>query len=566
MESLALMEKTALPEPSASERVENLPESLARALIDVFFEAIFPIFPIISEHEFRKRYMNYDTSFHDRKTGFSSSLCALLAVSAPHLQPDHSVFSEPDVRLYQSLDLGSLLYSHAVADKFANPVFSPGDNESVSGIHLVIAQGLLSLYLAERGNVNDAWMTVGHAIRLYQILNVEDLMATEEAHGCLRWCLYILDRSLSTALLKPLAIDDVDFNLDDAREGDLWFSVIANFHITLGRVYKATRPLKTCYKFHNSKSVDELQSSIQRHDSELEYYFNRQVLPKVGSTSSAGRNIGLQNIAISSYHIGLLLLYRQFIENSGLATATAYLRCAEAASNCINFAPELIATVPVSHFVIQQYRALYVSTNVLLHCMQFARHMNFTNQAWPDVERGLEMLRNQKIQWPEIKKYRLLTESNMERSRADLNKHELVQRVFDTYTAKHSNLQPLSGRQGERPDHPDHRWETTDINGFDERHSTAEKRPFPDCGDLTDNDTNSQSKRRKTSYQINVSVADEPSFGIDRNLTISKENGDIACFLNPEIESSFLDIESSELFLDSFLTSDVGSYITPMDE
>ncbi|KAH8803679.1 hypothetical protein F5884DRAFT_511525 [Xylogone sp. PMI_703] len=588
MGSLGDSEDTAILDQSPQQRVRNLPDSLARALIDLFYKTIFPMFPIISEYDFRRQYANYDTSSRDQKTGLSFLLPALLAVSAPLLQPSHPIFDELGNQPYQSLDLGSIFYSLAIEERFGNPTSGPVDDDSRRSMNIVIAQGLLSLYLVEKGNANDAWVTVGHAVRLYHALNLEDTTEVRTDYNNLRWCLYTLDCSLSTVLLKPLAMDEVEYDADmstsaervsgEVPDTEQWFPVITNVHITLGRVYRAIRPLRSRDKLRSLKSNDALKSSIQKHDSELENYFTEQVLPKIKSTPSWSKAIGLQNIAISSYHVGLVLLYGRFIQSSEIATAEAYLRCAEAASNCINFAPNLIATVPTSHFVIQQYRALYVSMNVLLYCMRFSRHVSFTAHAWPDLERGLEVLRNQKIQWPEIEKYRLLTEEKMERTRVELNQHELVRSVFDDYTARYY-AQHSPGTSRHQSESQSDNYGIPDEGTFNQRSTTSEKRTSPNhinsegprnsvsrlgCS-ASENGRNMPVKYRKISHQATGSM-EEPVLGIDRHFISSYDNTSTADFLIPELQPSALDLETSQLFDDLLLMPDAGHYMVQIDE
>lgn len=433
--------------------VTRLEEPILHALIEIFYSSIYPIFPIIHRRSFQPQYDRLISTWKDGKgtgkddTEFSFLLYALLAVAASIIPTEHTVFDQPDLEVYKWVDLADLLFSHATS-------VSPGlqyHQSGTSAINIVIAQGLLSLYLTEKGNANDAWVTTGHAIRLYQGLDVEDgVDASANADNLpstrsnIWWCLYILDRSLSTALLKPLAIDDAESDIEPYDEEETstsalvtktnpWFSVIAEFHITMGRIYRSVRYIRKSQPSKGAELKDTLRSYVKKHDAELEKYYTKQVLPKIDAPSQAMGPLVLQTIAVSSYYIGLVLLYRTFIERFNIAEPEVFLRCAEAASNCIKVTPQVIATVPASHFVIQQSRAIYASAKVLLHCMRLARNPSFTSKAWPDVENGFNMLRDIKIQWPEIKKYQVLTEEDMHMTQIDLQKHDLFQRTFDRY-------------------------------------------------------------------------------------------------------------------------------------
>ncbi|KAJ5692891.1 hypothetical protein N7462_002314 [Penicillium macrosclerotiorum] len=455
LDPLSLNNQNTEPNRADTIDVTQMSESLMEVLIDHFYHSIYPIFPVVSCHNFRRQYdrwlstrqggeLNY--ADHDNSE-FPLLLYALLAVAASVIPEDHVAFERSDLRVYRRVDLGDLLYRHAISIS----AYKPYQCNKNAAINAVASQGLLSLYLIEVGKVNDAWVTAGHAIRLYQGLDVEDEASTlhqigdiGNSHSNLWWCLYILDRSLSTALLKPLAIDDAESDIESCDDEDHlqpiletrtdpWFSVIADFHITMGRIYRSVRWIRKFQPSQKTKSKDTLRSYVKRHDAELEKYYTKQVLPRIAASHQQVGPVALQTVAISSYYIGVVLLYRTFIERFNIAEPEAFLRCAEAASKCIKLTPQVIATVPASHFVIQQSRAIYASAKVLLHCMRLARNSSFTNRAWPDVEDGLNMLREIKIQWPEIKKYQLLTEEDMYMTQNDLNKHDMFYRTFNRY-------------------------------------------------------------------------------------------------------------------------------------
>jgi hypothetical protein len=176
---------------------------------------------------------------------------------------------------------------------------------------------------------------------------------------------------------------------------------------------------------------DMLRTCIEGYNIELENYYTQQVLPKIEEPSQ--RPLALQTIAVSSYYIGVVLLHRTYIECFDVAGPETFLHCAEAASNCIRATPQVITTVPPSHFIIQQGRAVYASVKVLLHCMRLARNMDFNSRAWSDVETGFDMLQKITIQWPQIKQYQELTKEDMHQTQIAFTKHELFHGVFNRY-------------------------------------------------------------------------------------------------------------------------------------
>lgn len=435
---------------SISPDLGQIDEVLTNILVEWFYHSIYPIFPIIERREFQPQ---YDRWLRHRNSArkdvdeneFPFLLYALLAAAASIFPKAHPVFEHEGCSIYKGLEMGDLLYWHAL---------SLGLNKSyqrntTSAFNTIAAHGILSLCLVESGNVHDSWVTVGHAIRLYQGLDVDN-DATTEASGIfstqsnLWWCLYILDRSLSTALLKPLTSDDCENKAElskdkDHQESSLefqkdsWFAVVADFHVTMGRIYKSVRRIRQFQLSKVPRLEDKLRSSVKKHDEELERYYTKQVLPMIQTGDGMIEPIALQTIAVSSYHIGVVLLYRTLLERLDIADPGAFLRCAEAASNCIKTTPEVIAKVPASHFIIQQVRAIYASTKALLHCIRLARNPTFTNRAWSDVEAGFNVLRNSKIKWPEINQYQSLTEKDMMLTQMSLSKQEAFNRIFDSY-------------------------------------------------------------------------------------------------------------------------------------
>lgn len=435
------------PNPESKlEDIRSLPQSLIEALVSQFYRNTYSIFPIIREPEFRQQLDQWTSSGED-DNGFVPVLYALLAVSAIVLPADHAVFNIPEVQGYKSLDLGDLISSHANS-KLSLKTHKSG---KLARANSVVAHGLLSLYLAEVGQVTEAWVTAGHAIRLYQGLDLYDSASSsmgpvevQNGHSAVWWCLYILDRSLSTVLLKPLAIDDAECDVNSSDDGeshisvsedeiDPWFSIITDFYITMGKIYKSVRSIRRLQHSDKCSTNEILHSRLKKHDLELEQYYEKQVLPNMRHTSNDSQRMGLQTIAVCSYFIGVVLLYRQFIETFHIEDPQVYLRCAEAASNCIKLTPKVLDTIPASHFIIQQSRSIYVSAKVLLHCTRLARNENFTKKAWDDVQMGLDLLRKIKIQWPEIKKYQRLTEEDMRRTRIELDRHESFSKTFDLF-------------------------------------------------------------------------------------------------------------------------------------
>ncbi|KAJ5689110.1 hypothetical protein N7462_003502 [Penicillium macrosclerotiorum] len=544
--------------------VTRLPEPLLQALVDSFYSSYYPIFPIIEQHDFQWEYDRWSSMRQGGDgdaSNFSFLLYALLAVAASAIPAEHTVFDQPGLQFYKRVNLGNLLYSHATSNCSGLPFQQDGKNSMNSAIAL----GLLSLYLIGVGNVSGAWAIAGHAVHLYQGLELEELEdnadgvpdagETWSPCGNVWWCLYILDCSLSTALSKPLAISDTESDLRYYEEAncpalgletktDPWFSVIASFHVTISRIYRSIRWIRKSHRAHNDKMWDILRVCTKRYDDELENYYTKQVLPKMEEPNRQVRPLALQTIAVSSYYIGIVLLYRTSIEHSNAADPEGFLRCAEAAANCIQATPGVIAHVPISHFVIQQSRALYASTKVLLHCMRLAKNVAFNDKAWRDVEAGFDMLCKIDIQWPQIRKYQQLIEGDMQRTQSDFNKHKLFHRLFDRYeqkTAGKRGREHSEGHEGRPNTNMDQDWQSMEYK------PTRYKLPRNFVRDESDSTASSA---------LNILRSEEPDgYSVVRQ---TMNIGDFVPLDLPSLSMSLEDSPSVNLFDDATLTFSIG--------
>lgn len=426
--------------------VATVSEALRRGLIEHFYRAIYPIFPILPKTSFARQLDEW-TSDGSPRNIFCALYYMLLAVSAAVLPEDDTLSRQIESGRQKSSDFAKAFYTHA-----ASIPSNTYNSEGRTDINDLITQGLRSLYLVETGDATKAWITAGHAIRLYQGLEANHFTAPDlyqgdirRAHGNLWWCLYILDRSLSTALGKPLAFDDddCDTGLSDLRSGTSasggedatspWFSVVADFHVTMGRIYTSIRSMRKDGA-HSGRGGHEMKEAlrqrIREYDAELQKYYTTQVMPKLRGSNQP---VALQTIAVSSYYIGLVLLYRTSIETFTANEPDAFLRCAEAAAECIRVSPAVIASVPTSHFLVQQCRAIYASTKVLLHCMRMARNPDFSAKALHVVAQGLDMLQQTKLKWPEIKNYQRSAQADMQSTQIELQRHTAFSKAFDNF-------------------------------------------------------------------------------------------------------------------------------------
>lgn len=441
----------------------SFPDEPRALLIDHFFRTIYPIFPIIEEDDFRSQ-LNGAYSFSEESNHeLAFVLYAILAAAASDLKSNDPIWTDPRMQPYESTNLGHLFYSYAstklpLALSNTKPV-----------INSVIGHGLLGLCLSESGKAYEAWVTTGHAIRLYQGLDtstdyIKDNTAkkTPKGRDNLWWCLYILDRSLSTVLLKPLAIDDEECDVEEEGNPstphkhphmDFWFSVIVDFHILIGRIYKLGRAIRKSTRSSKPDTEEKLRAYVRRLDKELEDYFTQEVVPRIQESPSSPKAATLQLVAISSYYTGIILLHRAFLETYSSAEPEMLLRCAEAASACIKFTPRLLDAVPASHFLIQQLRAHFAGSKVLLRCVRLASNPSFATKALCDVDAGMAILGDAKVVWPEAKDYEKLIREELLSTKAELERQQTINKVFETFgnglsgnTALLAQIPTITGR------------------------------------------------------------------------------------------------------------------------
>lgn len=421
----------------------SFPDEPRALLVDHFFRTIYPIFPIIEEDDFRSQLNGVYSCHEESNHELAFVLYAILAAAASDLKSNDPIWTDPRMQPYESTDLGHLFYSYAstklpLALSNTKPV-----------INSVIGHGLLGFCLSESGKAYEAWVTTGHAIRLYQGLDTSTDYIKENAskknpkgRDNLWWCLYILDRSLSTVLLKPLAIDDEECDVQDEDKPstphkhphmDFWFSVIVDFHILIGRIYKLGRAIRKSTRSSKPDTEEKLRAYVRRLDKELEDYFTQEVVPRIQESPSSPKGATLQLVAISSYYTGIILLHRAFLETYSSAEPEMLLRCAEAASACIKFTPRLLDAVPASHFLIQQLRAHFAGSKVLLRCVRLASNPSFATKALCDVDAGMAILGDAKVVWPEAKDYEKLIREELQSTRAELERQQTINKVFEAF-------------------------------------------------------------------------------------------------------------------------------------
>lgn len=181
---------------------ENLvlpPPELVDVLLSIYTKELAHLFPITTEMDIRHGYHKLLTH-GGWDPGHAAAFFALLAVAAP-LVPAHSAIFDSVDRKW--VNAGPVFYNQAM--HFVNLPFNGRNQRKERSQDVVVALGLLSMYLAETGSQAEAWISVGRAIRIAQDIGLhrspERLRLPREEWNRRRyiwWCLYILERQLCT--------------------------------------------------------------------------------------------------------------------------------------------------------------------------------------------------------------------------------------------------------------------------------------------------------------------------------------------------------------------------------
>lgn len=184
-------------------RINLPPPELVDILVTIYTKDLAYLFPITTEDDIRRTYRKL-LAPGEWDPGHAAVFFAVLVVAAPLLPTDHMVF---DVihPTWRSKHLGATLFNQAMA--FVNMPFNGNNKHKGRSQDMVVALGLLSMYLAETSSQAEAWISIGRAIRIAQDIGLhrspERLRLPRKEWNKRRfiwWCLFILERQLCTGM------------------------------------------------------------------------------------------------------------------------------------------------------------------------------------------------------------------------------------------------------------------------------------------------------------------------------------------------------------------------------
>ncbi|KAF9507697.1 hypothetical protein BS47DRAFT_1377865 [Hydnum rufescens UP504] len=191
--------------------VEFPPPDLTHKLFELFFRYLTPFLPVIHRGTFEAQYAS---GLHFRQTSFAVVVLLVCAIASkfsddPRVCLEHGGPASAGWRYFvQVKDLKKTLHAPA----------------SLADLQAFV---LVAYYLQATSAPHSAWTILGIGIRCAQDVGAHrrkthggKITLQDEQWKRVFWCLIVLDRSISSALGRPLACQDEDFDVGFAEEVD----------------------------------------------------------------------------------------------------------------------------------------------------------------------------------------------------------------------------------------------------------------------------------------------------------------------------------------------------------
>ncbi|RAH77200.1 hypothetical protein BO86DRAFT_413302 [Aspergillus japonicus CBS 114.51] len=244
---------------------------------------------------------------------------------------------------------------------------------------------------------NSAWMTLGMAVRLGQIIGIErEVASTGPSEQFSRkgvfWAMYMLDRYLSVSLGRPMAIRDEDItiacptDLDHEtitllgpQETKVWLGVVAHARLTriigctITRLYPASKHLSDDAR---DRAVTELERDLQEWENQTPSFFlPPEQEPLAGSQHDFYAIPWIfqrqQKTITAAYHFTCILMYRgdllrEFLHHEPGTPAPSQPSSARI-RHCVNHAMA-IARIAANIADDSTYNGVYWTTSHFVFC------------------------------------------------------------------------------------------------------------------------------------------------------------------------------------------------------
>ena len=152
------------------------PQHVTSTLMDIFYERIYFIFPILSREDLEAQVMTLTSSENIMgQSDFLPVFYGVLAVAALSIPGDHQMLKNEAFTGRQGSDLAAIFFERST--KFAKSKSSWSSQHLQSrrtepraprNLNNVTALALQAAYMASIGNQAEAWISIGQAARLGQ--------------------------------------------------------------------------------------------------------------------------------------------------------------------------------------------------------------------------------------------------------------------------------------------------------------------------------------------------------------------------------------------------------------
>ncbi|ORY57697.1 fungal-specific transcription factor domain-domain-containing protein [Leucosporidium creatinivorum] len=433
---LGLSIAQALPPPAG---VELPDRDLADKLINVFFEQLQPLYPILHRPTFMREYeILWKTPLHRLNPMKMALVFAVLACASP-LVDDRRAQNQG--RFNPALGATFSLQSTVGVERNGVGFYGTANILVLHGVtdatlEQVQTYALFALFLCNSNCAARAWIVLGQAIRFAVDLGLHRSLAQaklpkleKERRRRAFWSLYTIDRLLAANLGRPLSLQEGDIDAErpletSDEELDAYctnniatpatgpnvmtgFVALIDVHRIAG---EAAQYLGSHAKQHANVSASPkerqaadvlLRSQVTRREEELAEWL--QQLPK-----HLSEDIHLLQppfltqriIAYSTYYATTLLLHLPLLPQNGIAPTepqrASLARCIRAANSIVAMAPSVVtAKFPPSPHLLDYSQHLLVAGGLLLLVLTGGVDESVAQQLRAEVDRcaeGLEAL------------------------------------------------------------------------------------------------------------------------------------------------------------------------------
>jgi hypothetical protein len=235
------------------------------------------------------------------------------------------------------------------------------------------------------------------------------------------WCIYSLDRTLSSALGRPLAIRDTDCDVEVPDGGcdneNAGFVSILRLRQVLGNILDTVAAVRKVKDNRVVSKIPEIRTIIVKLNTELQTWASKEVPQHIKNAEAGSRNVE-RLIALSGYFSALMLLYRYLVSNphrsSALNGSEAVVQCARAATNCIRVTSQIVASFPICPDLIFHAQHVFTASMILLHCIRRSEDTKFIQVALKDIEVAGRSLRDLQKVWGGAKNLACFLEEYLE--------------------------------------------------------------------------------------------------------------------------------------------------------